>query len=98
MYIIQDQDTGYYLSLMSFQHKNKKGENWAYISYTGRCNGMRYYPTQEFADRILEQLEVYNKESGANRKMKVIHIDTNTIAQGNPSMVTFCNSKNKIAS
>lgn len=80
MYMIQDVETGNYLSELSFQQTGEK--NWTLTSYTGKCNGLRCYSCDS-VEKTLTQLEKYNKESRANLLLKSTLKDENKIPLGN---------------
>ena len=83
MYMIQDMETKNYLSELSLQQSNETGiGNWIYTSYTGKCNGLRCY-TFNNVEKVLNQLEISNKESGANILLQSILVDENKISLGN---------------
>lgn len=74
MFVIQDQVTKNFLSDFSFQLVNENNNEWLYITSTGLL-GTRFYTKKDNAKKILNMLQKYNKESGANRNLQIVNIN-----------------------
>lgn len=82
LFVIKDTATGNYLSEISFTLDKEECIKWIYTSYTGKCDGMRYYTSRERAIEVLSMLQKSNLKSKANKKMEVIEVDENTMVAG----------------
>lgn len=82
MYAIQDVETGNYLSEFSFQQIDEVKNRWMYITYTGKL-GTRFYAKEENAEWVLNRLELYNRETGANRILKITEANEDSLLLGN---------------
>jgi len=52
-----------------------------YTTYTGLL-GSRYYTTRENAQKVFEMLQEYNEQSGLNRQLQIVEVDTDLLPIG----------------
>lgn len=80
-FAIQDRE-GNYLSPLSFQKLDIRGENWMYISYTGRVTGFTTFRGQDRAEEVLSNLEESNLKAKAGKQFSIVPVDMSTIPLG----------------
>ena len=81
MYLIKDQN-GNYASELSFQVDVKGGGKIKYISFSGRCNGMRYHDNISEAEKVLKYLQKMNRIYKTNYKFEIVEIEIESILFG----------------
>jgi len=81
MYAIYDKETGNFLSDYSFQLLDEGKNKWLYTTYTGLI-GTRFYASKENAQKVFDMLQEYNEQSGLNRKLQIVQIDTEQLPIG----------------
>ncbi|WP_136479300.1 hypothetical protein EPD62_007260 [Acetivibrio thermocellus] len=81
MYAIQDKETKNFLSPFSFQLIDDIKNEWLYTTYTGLL-GTRFYTKREDAQKVLNMLQKYNRESGLHRQLQIVQIDTEQLPIG----------------
>lgn len=82
MYAIKDQ-TGNYVSEMSFQKVDvEEGGKIKYISFSGRCNGMRYHNNISETGKVLRYLQKINRIYKTNYKFEIVDIEIEMIPFG----------------
>jgi len=94
MHVIKDVETGNFLSPFSFQLVSEKDNIWLYTTYTGLI-GTSFYNTKENAQKVLNILQEYNVQSGANRKLYISEIDHSTLTIGERKYQYFQKMMNK---
>lgn len=81
VYVIKD-EKGDYVSEFSFGQLNKKEKKWSFSSYTGICEGFRYYPDKKYAEKIKGQLEEKTRKLGINKAYNIAKIKYDTLTKG----------------
>jgi len=81
MYAIYDKETGNFLSDYSFQLLDEGKNKWLYTTYTGLIS-TRFYASKENAQKVFDMLQEYNEQSGLNRKLQIVQIDTEQLPIG----------------
>lgn len=81
MYAIYDKETGNFLSDYSFQLLDEGKNQWLYTTYKGKI-GTKFYATKENAQKVLHILQEYNEQSGLNRQLQIVEVDTDLLPIG----------------
>lgn len=81
MFVIKDQETGYFLTAFSFQLIDDEQNKWLYTTHTGRL-GTHFYPSKESAQEDYEMLEQFNREANANKKLCIEEINLDELPIG----------------
>jgi len=52
-----------------------------YTTYKGKI-GTKFYATKENAQKVLNILQEYNEQSGLNRQLQIVEVDTDLLPIG----------------
>lgn len=83
-YVLKDEDGNFvtHNSIMMYD-EDKLYKKIAYMRYTGRCDGMRYYGSEKNAERTLSILTKMNSFYKLGHTFTIIKVDTNKMPAGN---------------